>query len=228
MATLDTIYNDIKLISNRIDKIEQGQNFTAAKYEEIAEMIKSGRTETGKIREEQSQQGNRIIQLEKRLRISEQVQVENKVILSGIPETKGENMEQIIDTIAKTARLDLVVNTAHRLGAPKNGKIRLILINLDNKNQAKQLIQFSRRAKPMSNAISHSFEPGKSMFISPYMTTETMRLWTATYTRAKAKGYKYIWTSNGEILIRRSDKDKLKVINCIEDAEELDDEPDPQ
>jgi|SRR5277367_4350857 len=222
MATLDMIWNEIKSISVRIESIESSQKFISAKYEEIKELLNENSKENREIKESMAQNAQLACRLENRVRKMEQQLSSNKVVISGIPESKNENTEAVIQNLIGKAKIGASQVKTTRMGAPKKGKNRPILVTLKDEAEAYGLVQYSRQSKPTANLIHDSFAKEVRIFISAYLTPETKRLWDATYLRAKGKGFKFIWLSNGEILVRMKEGERIRHINSIEDAESLD------
>jgi len=224
MATLEQILLEIRGVAKRMEDLEKSQRFLSDKYDDLTKLLKSHTEENQAQKEHIRENSGRIKHIEDRTRRLEQLQASNKVIISGVPESRNEKIELIVHELSKQSQIPLTINTNLRLGPPIRGKNRPILLSLSDETQARRLVQYSRQSRPTASSIHSTFSAEQRVYISTYLTPETKRLWDATYTRAKSKGYKFVWIRDGDILIRRSEREKVYKINTMEDAEAIDDE----
>lgn len=173
-----------------------------------------------------------ITNLQAQLNSQAQQMLRNEVELTGIPEELNENPHHILMTTAVKAGLQLLetdVDFVARAGPRRRDN--------ENRNVSRPLvIRFTRRAKrdEFHKAVksrrlsSNDLEikgPSQKIFANERLTHANRVLFRDARMRAKAAGYKYCWTYNGSIYIRkregRGKGTEAIPIRCNDDLDRL-------
>ena len=163
---------------------------------------------------------------EEKVDVLEQYGRRQNLEISGIPE-KGENTNKLVIEVAKLANVELSPNQisiSHRLppkirhspsrntssaqdakfsnSPPKSSSIIVRFVSRDIRNQI-----FSNR-NLLRNADLKNFSVigTDNIFINENLTHSRKKLFWKVKQKAKASQYKFYWTSNGNIFVRKSEE----------------------
>ena len=121
----------------------------------------------------------------------EQYSRRNCLLIHGVPETKGEETDTIaIDTFETQLKIKLKsrdLDRTHRIGAPKKGKIRPIIVKFATYNKRRSVFKNKKLCKGSKIALTES------------LTYMKVRLLNAA---KKRFGKENVWTSDGEVLTK--------------------------
>lgn len=136
------------------------------------------------------------------------------VVISGVPTKSEENLNQIVAKLFTIIGVKTCVpfNAFRLLKSSSNNtssnsdKIPKILVKLNSIETKKSILQLKRNKNIFSTELNVEGEPSK-IFISEQLTTETGLLFKKARELRKF-GIKYVWTSNGNVLLKSDSKSK--------------------
>ena len=113
------------------------------------------------------------------------------------------------------------ISTSHRMPVnPKknsdqiaNPPIIARFTNRDVKNQ----IYANRKLARSIDLRNFSISGTKNIYVNENLTVMRKRLFWQTKQKAKEKGFKFFWTMNGNIFVRKSDDTNIIAIKCDQD-----------
>ena len=131
----------------------------------------------------------------------------------GIPVQKDENTNAIVQEVAKllkvtiTASDKLELETLHRLQTKNELKPPPIIIRFVSRDIRNKLFSNRRNAR---NADFSNFSVNGvgSIFINENLTYHKKQLFWKSKQKAKETGFKFYWTLNGNVFVRKSEDDK--------------------
>ena len=145
----------------------------------------------------------------------------------GIPEQKEENVTKIVLDIAKKLNVDAScsdISIAHRL-PPKRHNQRdgsssppTIIAQFTNKRIRNAI--YSRR-KEAKNIKDFPVPEMTKLFVNENLTHYRKKLFWSTKRAAKASNYKFFWTANGKILVKKDDNAPVIAILSETDIDNL-------
>ncbi|KAG8255878.1 hypothetical protein J6590_081772 [Homalodisca vitripennis] len=149
--------------------------------------------------------------LKKRVNSGEQYSRSNYLDIQGVPETKSENILEVVTKVARVVEFNLepgMVDAVHRLApniknpnAPR-GIIVKFCRRIDMEEMRRKAIQ--KRGFSASN-LGLSSE--KTVYVNLAMSRETRILWAAVRRFKENNRYKFAWiTSSGKIHLRKTEK----------------------
>ena len=222
-VTLDSLYGmlldiraDIRAVKQNYSELQASVNFCSEKISDFELTVKvltdkckaidGVAAENASLRRDFDALRDRVDELEQYSRRS-------NVEIQGVPEVAGENVSSLVDKIAAFLEVGVVtsdVDVVHRV--PRFGK---------NQDPKPIIVKFCRRSKRdgfLAAAIAKKkslpagspsgFQiPGVSdrCFINDHLTAANKNLFAKTRNRARAAGYKYIWTRDCKIFVRKDD-----------------------
>ena len=150
----------------------------------------------------------------------------NNLTISGVPETDGEETDQLVLDVAKSAGVMLTpddIDVSHRVGRPKNNKTRNLVVKFLSHNVREKLFT-ARKDKSANRVRSHPLltaEAIRGIYISENLTPESQKLlFVCRQLKAKNK----VWgaySTNGRVKVRLGQDQTPKIIECVEDLEQL-------
>ena len=170
----------------------------------------------------QSQADNLQSEVELRSMVLEDLQQysrRNCVLVTGVPEEKDENTDELIKHLStdklKVPLADEDIDRSHRVGKPKTkGKARAIIVKFTRHNKKTQIIKARRKLRGSNIGIQEQLTTFKLFFL------EKARKLVKMSTIAKAA---WTWDGRVTVLVQPSDKvpGKKVTINRIEDLNDI-------
>ncbi|CAH2099276.1 unnamed protein product [Euphydryas editha] len=129
--------------------------------------------------------------------------------LVGIPEIKSENLKELVVTIAKNSGVNISqdeILEANRI-TPKtklHGRPKNIVVKLKSRLLKDNIISGARKNRLTTKAINISGD-SKPIYINEHLSPVNKQILKKCREAAKAKQYRYVWTKNGRIFVRKND-----------------------
>lgn len=166
----------------------------------------------------------RISDLEVQLNSIQKKMINNMVEIRNIPREDGEDLKEIVETICNTIQTQQIKNAnIYRRGksnAPiiieyEEPKERDILL------KAFKMYNSAKRDNPL-NTESIGYGGMKSkIYISEYLTPMSKKILAAGRNLVKNGSFKYCWTSQGNVLLRKEEGQPALIINSLNQIDEL-------
>ena len=221
------LYEEIKQLKSEIIEVKKSQEYIGRQYEKL-------QNECTAIQKKSSQQNQELKEVKNsasniiksnstdraKLDELEQYTRRQNLVLEGVPYNEGENVNKVVTQLVEKLDFDLKnddISIAHRLPMKENGKTKT------NNNHPAIIVRFVNRsvrnaiyAKRAAAAKITNF-PVKNMeklYINENLTQPRKRLFWLTKQAVKRLHYKFIWTNNGDIFVRKDENsEKIHVSN---------------
>lgn len=151
--------------------------------------------------------------------------------ITGIPNNKDIETNQIVKEISQILNVEIKdtdISTSHPLPDNKKARNRLIVkfTRRDNKEKMykarKKMIGKTANSLPSFNATSRrSDRTDPKIYINESMRKTRKKIFAQAYKFKKTNDFKYIWTTNGKILVRESEKSPVYTITTMRDLNEV-------
>ncbi|XP_077974500.1 uncharacterized protein LOC144430439 [Styela clava] len=139
----------------------------------------------------------------------------------GIPYSEDENTDELIIKIGKLLKINverLDISISHRLPRRDKSKIPPIIVRFTNRNKRNEFIDRKRNISSIGN---FGIQGMKSLFINENLTEFRNNLLYNARKSRKSNNYERLWTTNGNIYMRKN-KDAPRVpITKLSDIENL-------
>jgi len=159
---------------------------------------------------------NELSEIKNQLNKTEQRELNNNIIIQGIPYKNEENIEGIVKKIGEKLQISLTSQnfSATRLGkiANKATPIKVILTSSEVKKQV-----MKSKVKTRLNTEGLGFTEKNKIFINHDLTKKNMELFKAAQEFRKANDYKFLWISDGNILMKKIENSKAMLVQSIND-----------
>lgn len=137
----------------------------------------------------------------------EQRTLEKAVEIVGIPITTNENCKSLVEEITHKLNIECNIIKAYRITTHYKTDMKIIawLSNIDDKNR---LLSVAKRMKLNGNQYNENW-PQSKLYINNHLTKVKRLLLGKSKAMAKEKGYKYVWMSGIDILVRKEEHGKV-------------------
>lgn len=192
--------------------------------EELKNTCRRMQKEIEEVKEENKILKKSVAALEQRMRNSEQYSRLSNIEISGVPETRGENMEELLGDIAKAVNLEMKkkrVVAAHRVPTYSRNRTPPIIVKFATRQDRDTWIDAFKQVRPLTaDRINKNFSKDK-VFINEHLSPENKMLLSRTKEAAREKGYRFVWSREGKIFVRRENGEKCVRVDGFADLEKL-------
>jgi hypothetical protein len=238
----DLIHKEVSLqldlLSKKFDKVEQAQRFLSVKYDKIIEYIQSTKSHMQNMEKKTNDQQFNINENATQIGKTEDTIYEHEATMDeiqqyirrdcleilGIPVLPDEKPNELITELAEELGVDLStdeISTAHRLPDTKNAKNRIIVKFIQRDKREEMYKSRSKLAgkttRCLSSIANHSNVNSYSkIHINESLTASRKRLFGKVHAFKRENNYKFLWTTNGRILLRQSESSKISTFTNID------------
>lgn len=158
-----------------------------------------------------------ILQIKKQLNKSEQKDLNKNITVHGVPYRNGENAVEIVKKIADQLQVPMADEkfTAFRLGRTNIEKSPIKVV-FQNEETKKNILR--SKLKVGLNTQSIGFRENNKIYLNHDLTKHNLKLFKEAQKFKKDNGYKFLWISSGNILLRKEENSKIIL---VEDEEDL-------
>ena len=221
-------------IINEFNEVKKSIQFLNEKYEEVQKENKGLNSQISEIKQENAERNESIKNLEKenQLLTIKVDELENMTRLSnlelhGVPVKANENLDRVIISLLKIVEPKISqddVESSFRLKKSSYAK--------DNKPTASPIVvKFKSKATRMhiimnkKKLLGHNFHDinidTERVYINENLIPNTKALFYKTNIERKQRNYKFIWTRNGAIKVRKDDNSTILTIKNLNDLNKL-------
>ena len=137
----------------------------------------------------------------------------------GVPEKENENTNAIVLEVAKMLDVDIMsshISTSHRLPKKKassrnNSGSSPIIVRFTSRD-IKNQIYANRKMARFVDLKNFSVSDTKNIFVNENLTPTRKQLFWKTKQEVKNNSWKYIWTHNGNVLVKKDDNATITAI----------------
>ena len=148
----------------------------------------------------------------------EQYGCRQKLEIVGIPVQKDENTNAIVQEVAKLLKVTITasdISKLHRLQTKNELKPPPIIVRFVSRDIRNKL--FSNRRNARNADFSNFSVNGVESIINKNSTYHKKQLFWKSKQKAKETGFKFCWTLNGNVFVRKSEDDKPILIKNVHD-----------
>ncbi|XKL63983.1 hypothetical protein PGB90_006347 [Kerria lacca] len=205
----------------------------SSKVRKVENSIKELKTTVGKLSndfDELKQEQNEIQEVDamdkdlhstnRRLNDLEQHSRKNNIIKNGVPESKDENVYEIIEKIGTALEEPLEKNDiaiAHRI--PSRRETAPIIVRFNNWKKKTTLIRKSKIVQLTSEKIN--LNPTQPIYIGDHLTNYSRMLLEEAKKLKNEKKVQFAWYKNGRVFVREYENSPAMRIEEVEDVKEL-------
>lgn len=220
---MEKIYETVEKIKMQNSDIQLSINFLSQNYEILKHQID----------QLQADRNNNLIhirELEDKLERMERSAGSTCVEIRNIPVKKQESKEDLLNTVIKTGAIINVSIQPHEVKnvfrvTARDPSNKTVIVDFNSNILKEKFIQMSKRYRKEGKSLTTEHlkisGPSKPLFISENLSPKMKRLFYFARDFSKSNGYRYCWTVNGKIFIRKNDGDTLHYIKDEIDLQNL-------
>lgn len=157
----------------------------------------------------------KVNQLEDQLRLQAQNSVQNEIEILGINEEPNENLCHIVRIVATKIGINLAetdIDDVLRVGPRRNALStanseaplpRPVVLRFVRHMKRNEFLRFAKSRRNITSADLEVAGQPRKLFINERLSKENRHLFRQARHQKSTQGYKYCWTHNGRILIRK-------------------------
>lgn len=154
-------------------------------------------------------------QLDEEKNKNEQKELENNILISGIPSNPNENLATVFRTINQSLKIDIQGARCYRIGRGPNqaGTIKVCFESREDKEN------FMKAKKEIKLTLSNTRlgTNDNEIYVNHDLTKRNQYIFMMARRFKKDNNYKFVWYSNGNIFIRKDESSKVNKITRVED-----------
>ena len=221
--------HEINALKVELLELKSNQEFVCGKYgslkSEYEKLLQTNRKQESEIislKEQSTALENKQIKDTELLDAVEQYSRRQNLEIKGVPIVYGEDTNKIVVEVARSLNVDIStddISTSHRLPVSTKREKN------DDSTSTPIIVRFVSRVKIYANwKLTRQLDMKKfgikgttNLFINKNLTLLRKRLFWKTKQKVKEAGYKYIWTSNENIFVRKVDEANPIAVNSEKD-----------
>lgn len=211
-----SVSEELKSLRNEISGMDKSLSFISEMYEETKSKLAEQEINIKHLKDENSTLRETIQNLSSRMQLMEQYSRASNIEVQCLPEHKNENVGNIVLQIGKVINFPLQEGDIHqctrvaKLNASSD-RARSIVVKFASPRIRDgflaQSIKFNRSNKTNKLNTSHVGMAGNQtpIFIVEHLSPIGKALHAAARRKAKELGYKFVWTRQGKIYMRKNE-----------------------
>lgn len=214
--------SSIKALTERCNELEKSQDFVSKKYDTAIAALQSVKSEISNLDKKHTTIVNSLEEKLGELAVQQYLS-RDCLEINGIPISSYENPNQLVKEVGLLAGVeidDCHIAAAHKLPDSKNVKNRLI-VKFIQRDKREEL--YKHRKNLVGKNISHlpSVQDGNGkIFINESLTSYRKRLFGRIREYKRKNNLKYLWTSNGKIMLKVNDTSPTQAFMTHEEFED--------
>lgn len=211
---LDKILDQMSIINKRLDKLEATNDEQERSIEFLHTELETTKQELDRMSHNLSESHHTSPQslenLIRRVEANEHANRARSIELNGIPFAKEENLVEGVEKLAKHLKFTWLnittdIDTVYRIKQSKR-----VIVKFTQTGKRDQFFQLYR--KNIANTKALGFKDDQKIYINEVLSKDQANLFWMVRTFKKNYNYKYVWTANQRIYIRKStDSDAIQI-----------------
>lgn len=209
-------------INSAFEEIKETKNLVSKQNEDMSALLEL----VNKLSTENVELKNRVSALESRMDDIEQYSRRDTIEIHGVPVAAGEQVVEVVKSVVTALDLpieDTMISACHRLRSREGtGKPPGIIVKMVRRMDAQEILKKRRVKRNFStHHIGLTANLAVPIYINESLCPGRRRLLNAAKNIQKEKHYTFLWIRDGKILLRKSDKDPVKVVTSPADLDKL-------
>lgn len=203
------------------DAVDKSNNL----MENMMKEIKKAQEDNVLLRKENAELRGTLNRLEVRVRNMEQHSRKQNIEINGLPETENEDLSLLLSDVAKSIGVEMKterVVAAHRVPSFNKKRTPPVIVRFSTYEERDAWITRFKEVRPLTaNQVNASLDKSAKVFINEHLSPENKLLLSKAKEVARNKGYKYVWSRDGKIFIRKEAGERCRKIELYSDIDKL-------
>lgn len=220
-------HNSLKFFNETFDELRKENSDLKKAQSAISTELKVVKNENTSLKHDLTSCKSRIKHLEEESARQQQWTRLQNVELVGIPENKQEDATEVARKLFENIGVHIApedVEFAHRIQPrrPTSAKRgRAIIVRLKQRATKDQVVAAARKRRTITAKDIGLGDESNLIYVNEHLTRENKNLLASCKLKAKESAYKYIWTKNCRIFIRKNDTSPPILISSTADLEKI-------
>lgn len=196
-----------------LQQVKTSQEFISGKFDEVLKAINELKSDYNLLRDENTVLKQRVNELQNSITVIDndceglkQYLRRDLLEVHGIPQNLEEKTDDLVQHVAELAEINLDasdISISHRLPA-KRGKTAAIIVKFTRRKVRDNIYnnRYKLRGKTTSDL---GFTQSNRIYINESFTAKGKQLFYEVKTYQKSHNFKYIWSRNGSVYLRKND-----------------------
>ncbi|KAH8020178.1 hypothetical protein HPB51_025339 [Rhipicephalus microplus] len=139
------------------------------------------------------------------------------VEIQGLPVAPNEDLETFVEDIAKCLEVEVSkddIDVAHRVPTKKKDQFNVI-VKFRTRRARDSLLEATRKKKLQTGLLG--FDADLPLYLNEHLCVENKILLGKARQAKRDKDWKFVWVSQGRILMRKAEKSPVLHITCDAD-----------
>ncbi|XP_041460952.1 uncharacterized protein LOC121412110 [Lytechinus variegatus] len=220
-----TLTSQLNEIKSGQDELRKSAEFFSDKVDELTCEVKRLSSENASMKRENEQLKAKMMTLEHQVNELDQYHRRINLEVAGVPEKEGENVREAVLHVMKKISPEVSnddIDVTHRLGQRReDGPARPIIVRFTTRRMRDTLYSGRKKLRETSTRqLGFSRDEGK-VFLNENLAPAKKSLLKKANDERKKAGYKFLWTTNGTILVRKSPNVPPVAIHREEDLNKI-------
>ena len=233
-SQLGEIKSEIKDLRAKCSQIEKSQEYLSSKYDQVVQSIQTIKKQVDASHTKINQQDDVLTNVQRSMddiyaELDEMQQYSRRdcLELNGIPQLDGENTDQLVIETASMIGVNLAeedISISHRLPDTRNTKGRIIAKFVRREKRDEVYKNRRKLIKKSSNdipSVKSANKPASKIHINESLTSYRRKLLGRINTFKKENLFKFIWTQNGKIYLKKHEDSRSYVFKTEEEFDEF-------
>lgn len=230
LSMADLLNDKLKPIREEIQEVKESMSFINDQYEDFIREHRINQERVQALEEQNEKLKSTVKDLSDRINNMEQHARANNLEIQCLPENKNENLFEIASTLGSVVGCDIkkdnILHVTRIAKIDKSGtRPRSIVVQCATPKIRDEFlaanIKFNRNNPNNKLNSRHLGIEGeiKPIYVMEHLSPYNKQLHAAARIKAKELGFKYVWTRNGKIFMRKNDSSPFCVIynrNCLD------------
>lgn len=212
-----------KEITAELKEFEKSLAFNGEKIDDFILEMKDMKDKQVVLMKENVMLKEKMKNMEKDLEELQQYTRNHNIQIDGIPVQKEENLEQIVQEIGNAINVEIKdgeIDVVHRIPTRSSNNPEPIVVQFLSRRKRDEIIIKAKAKRITTNSINMT-GPEKKIFINDHLTKERKQLLYQAKQKKLEKNYKFVWTRNGKIFMRKNETSNVIQIHQLDDLDEI-------
>lgn len=213
------INNKLTIVTNEITDLKKAVQFISDKYDMLLTEMKDLKI----VKDKYELVNDKVEQLEMRMNDLEQYSRCKNIEIKGVELTANENLKQVVVKIVSKMGVEEVsekaIEVVHRVNNRNNREPKDIIVQFKDREVRDRVI-----AKKREKIYNKDITNGKNdnlIFVNEHMTTHNKQMFWEARNKCRDMNYKYVWTKDGKIFVRKQENERVFRIRNLEDLKKI-------
>lgn len=225
---IQTLQSDINKVKSDVSEMRNSLNIRLDEFAGRIETIEAKVSALEICKPEIDELKGTVKDLEAQLRTNEQWVRRSNIQINGIPETKNENLNAILSSLAQLSGYPLNIDTdidfVTRVAVKndkENKKPKPIIVRLQARYKKDDFISSLRKLKNLKASDLGFAKTDTRVYINDHLSAFNKYLLREAQARRNQKQYKYCWVRNCAIQVRKTDDSPILYIASVKDLNKI-------